>query len=89
MCWQCGSKPAEWLNIFESFQPIGWYFGPSCGDGVFEFSLEGEIYHTNPAVERPEWMIGHIPGEVDENGDLWFLNGKFSTGPKYVFRVKF
>jgi len=77
MCWQCGSKPEEWLNIFESFIPIGWYRGEGTGDGVFEFSLEGKIYHTNPKIDKVEWMCGHIPGEVDQNGDPWFIEGKF------------
>ena len=89
MCWQCGSKPAEWLNIFESFQPIGWYFGPSCGDGVFEFVLEGQVFHTNPALDLVEWMAGHIPGEIDQNGDPWFLPGSFSPTPEDKFRLKF
>jgi hypothetical protein len=79
VCWQCGAKPREWLSIFETFYPIQWWFGPGTGDGVFEFRLEGEIYHTNPDVEIVEWMVDHIPGEKDHNGDDWFIAGKFDA----------
>jgi hypothetical protein len=75
MCWQCGSKPEEWLNIFESFIPEKWFFGKGTSDGVFQFVLEGERYHTNPDVDKVEWMVGAIPGEVDQDGVPWFLPG--------------
>ncbi len=89
MCWQCGNKPHQWLSIFDSFYPSGWWFGPGTGDGVFEFELEGISYYTNPFCNIVEWMIDHIPGEIDQDGTPWFIEGKYSPQHENWFREKF
>ena len=75
MCWQCTTPPDKYLNIFPSFQPLGWYDGQV--DGVLEFSLEGEIWHTNPEME-PGSIGESLPGDLDCNGVAVFVKGKYS-----------
>jgi len=78
MCWQCAAwKPDEYLKIFDSFVPHSWFWGGETGDGVFEFSLEGETWHTNPKME-PGSIGQALPGDVDCNGEPVFVSGKFT-----------
>lgn len=77
MCWQCAvNKPDKYLAIFDSFVPRGWDFGPESGPGVFEFELDGEIYHTNPDADI-SFFSEALPGERDAEGTPWFLDGPF------------
>ena len=77
MCWQCAAnKPDDYLKIFDSFIPHSWFWGGEAGNGVFEFSLEGETWHTNPGVNFG--FAGEvIPGDDDGPGYPWYLPGTF------------
>jgi hypothetical protein len=75
MCWQCcHNKPDKYLKIFETFKPRGWHFGLEFGPGVFEFELEGDVYHTNPRADI-SYMGEVLPGEYDADGEPWFIKG--------------
>lgn len=88
MCWQCESKPTEWLSWFDSFEPVGWWFGSGAGDGVYEFSLEGERWYTNPEADIL-WIHERLPGENDPEGYPYFIAGKYAPKEDNWFSEKF
>lgn len=80
MCWQCVARPEDYLGaVFrEEFSLIGWY---DVGDGVCQFTLCGEEWHTNPEADI-QWMSScALPGDVDGEGNPLFLPGRYNPAP--------
>lgn len=89
MCWQCITRPSIYLKALgDLFKHGGWYFGPGCGNGVYEFALDGQVWHTNPVADI-DFMGESLPGDADPEGIPYFLEGKFAPPATSVFQEDF
>jgi len=77
MCWQCVTRPSVYLKeLGGMFNHIGWHFGEGCGEGVLEFTIDGERWHTNPVADI-DFIGESLPGDTDPDGIPYFLKGEF------------